>query len=339
MKERLKQLIESAGTIFITSHISPDPDALSSLLLMGTALKRNFAGKEIYMVLEEEPIGLESFEGYKSIEFGPVLTALKSHKPDLLILLDGNNFGRFSRADGEKIRRFVEENDIRTVIIDHHEPDGKDEVDLYINQGSPASVQDVYEILFDRLGLDKPDGYARTTMLGLYADTGGFTYENKRHKETLKLADKLIGAGVSVEEISNLINQYSVEDLRVLAELAANTRHEDGYNYSFIRDEFVADWIMSGKTGAQLHKGTEAFVNNFVRNIGGRKWGFITYKNILEAGDIYSASFRAVNGTKDVSKIASALGGGGHKGASGAKFEAASVSQAIDKIKAAIDSN
>jgi nanoRNase/pAp phosphatase (c-di-AMP/oligoRNAs hydrolase) len=41
---------------------------------------------------------------------------------------------------------------------------------------------------------------------------------------------------------------------------------------------------------------------------------------------------------KDVSAIAASLGGGGHKGAAGAKFEAPSLESAISKVKAAIDS-
>ena len=332
-------MIESADRILVTSHISPDPDATASLLLMGTTLQKNFKDKKIAMVLEEEPVGLESFDGYQEVEFGPIIDALRNHQSDLVILLDGNNFSRFSRADGDKIRGYVKERGLKTIIIDHHQPDGKDEVDLYINQESPATVQDVYELLFDKLELEKPGGYARTTMLGLYADTGGFAYENRRHKDTLKLADSLISAGVSVEEINNLINQYTNDDLLVLAELAANVKHEDGYNYSYIRDEFIDEWIGSGKTGAQLHKGTEAFVNDFVRNIGGRKWGFITYRNTLERGDTYSVSLRSLGNMKDVSRVAVALGGGGPRPAAGAKFEAASVEDAVAKVKAAIASS
>src|SRR5207244_3690334 len=99
------------------------------------------------------------------------------------------------------------------------------------------------------------------------------------------------------------------------------------------------DWLKSGKTGGQLHKGTEAFVNDFVRNIEGLKWGFIVYKNALEGGDVYSASLRSVGDVRDVSKIAGSLGGGGHKPAAGAKFEATSVEDALNKVRSAIASS
>jgi nanoRNase/pAp phosphatase (c-di-AMP/oligoRNAs hydrolase) len=52
---------------------------------------------------------------------------------------------------------------------------------------------------------------------------------------------------------------------------------------------------------------------------------------------LYGVSLRSVNGTKDVSKIANQLGGGGHKGASGARFEAEDIDAALEKVKQVID--
>lgn len=334
--KKLKELIETSSKILITSHISPDPDAVSSLLLAGTALKKNFSDKQIAMVLEEEPIGLEFLAGYKEIEFGPLNTALAEYTPDLIILVDANNYDRASRLSGDKVRGYISQNHVKTVIIDHHEPVGKDNADVYINQDSPATAQDVYEVLFDYLGLEKPAGFAQATMLGLYSDTGGFAYENPRHSATFKLADELIDAGANIEEINNLSQQYTDGDIKVLAELAGNATHQVDYSYSFISDEFVGEWLRDGRNGAELHRGTGIFVNDFIRNIGGRRWGFIVYKNVLAGDNIYSVSFRSVGNTKDVSGIAASLGGGGHKPAAGAKFEASSVQDAVSKVESAI---
>lgn len=334
--KKLKELIEASGKILITSHISPDPDAITSILLTYKTLRKNFPGKEIIMALEEEPLGLSFLSDYDKIKFNPMPAVLAQMHPDLLIILDGNNYNRASRLHGDDIREFITRSNIKTAVIDHHEPAGKDETDVYINRGSPATVQDVYEICFNGMELQKPDGFADITMLGLYSDTGGFAYANKRHTETFKLADELISAGANIEEINNLTNQYTDNDMLVFAELAKNAGHQDDYSYSFIRDEFVSDWLKNGLSATELHKGTEAFVNGFIRNIGGRKWGYITYKNTLGGDNNYSVSLRAVGTTKDVSEIARKLGGGGHKPAAGAKFEANSIEEALDKIKTAI---
>src|SRR5258708_2050502 len=111
--KRFDQFIKDAQRILITAHISPDPDALSSLLLMGTTLQENFGDKNIYMVLEEEPVGLDFLRGYSLVEFKPLLKAIEDTNPQLIVLLDGNNYDRFSRADGGKIRQLVKKEGIK----------------------------------------------------------------------------------------------------------------------------------------------------------------------------------------------------------------------------------
>lgn len=333
---KLKKLIEDSERILITSHISPDADAVSSMLLFGETLGLNHPDKQIKMVLEEQPLGMEFLQGYGGIKIAKLADITEEHKFDLFVILDANAVGRVTRDGVDRLREIMTAQVLKTAIIDHHEQAGKDDSDVYINQGSPAVVQDVFEILFDHLGYKKPKDYAQTTMTGLYSDTGGFAYDNPRHTDTLRLADKLLGAGANIEEVRNNLYRYSENDLAVLGELSTNVTHQDDYTYSFISDEFVKKWVENGKTGAELHMGTDDFVNNYLRNIDGRKWGFIVYKNLLSDEGIYSASFRAVSGVKDVSQIAGRLGGGGHKPAAGAKFEAGSVSEAIDTVKRAI---
>jgi len=333
MIDKFRQYIQDAEKILITSHISPDPDAVSSLLLLGTTLKLNFPAKQIRMVIEEEPDGLNFLTSYEQIEFKQLPSVLEEFNPQLFIMVDANNFERCSRQHGAEIREYVAKKQIKTAIIDHHEPEGKDDEAVYINSGNPASAQEVYELCFKGLKLQKPNGYAQTTMLGLYADTGGFAYHNPRHSETLALADELIAAGADIELIKNAIYQYTEDDLRVFGELAANIGSSADYTYSFVRDEFVGDWLKAGKTAAELHRGTEVFVNDFIRNIGGRKWGFIVYKNVLYGDNFYSVSLRSVGDVKDVSDIARKLDGGGHKPAAGGKVQAANVQEAIEKVR------
>lgn len=334
--KKLKKLIESSGRILITSHISPDPDAVSSLLLLGATLKLNYPNKSLKMVLEEEPEGLDFLEGYKDIQFQPIDEALIDFKPDLFILLDGNNYMRVSRHHGQRLRELINSNDIRTIFIDHHELDGKDQSDVFINQDSPATTQDVYELCFKYLNFAKPQDYAQTAMTGLYADSGGFVYTKSGSQEkTFDLAKELIVAGAEVERVKNLLNQYSEADMKVLGVLGANVSHEDGYTYTYLSDDFINEWLQKN-TYPQLDHSIDAFKNEFIRNIGGRKWGFIVYKNALQGKDIYSVSFRSVSGVKDVASIAAKLGGGGHKPAAAARFPAGSIEEAIDKIKRVI---
>lgn len=340
MTESHGKLIEAVKTsqkIFITSHISPDSDAVSSLLLLGIALKLNFPDKSIEMVLEEEPIGLNFLDGYDKITVTPILSILQQIKPDLFIMLDGNSYDRCSRHDGQKIRELFAKRTTSTVVIDHHELAGADEVDIYINDNYPATVQNVYKILFHDFQLQKPVGYAKTTMTGLYADTGGFVYvKDGTHKEVFELAEELVGEGVNLEELKNQLSQFHDYDMKILGELIDNVSHGSTYNYSYLRDETVENWVKEGRTQIELQSATGNFLDEYIRNIGGRKWGFIVYKNTLQGEKYYSVSLRSISGVKDVSVIANKLGGGGHKPAAGAKFEADNITEAVEKVKQVI---
>lgn len=337
--KELKELIDRAEKILVTSHISPDPDALSSVLLLGTTLKHNYPVKDVVMALEEEPEGLDFLADYNGIKFGPLLETIKGAKPDLFVMLDAVNYERCSRTGGEQVRQYLADNKVKTAIIDHHEPAGKDGTDVYIHQGSPAAVQDVYEVLFDRMKLKKPTGYGETTMLGIYSDTSAFKYLNDRHKATFKIVSELIDAGVRIEELFYKLNQYTEEQMRAIAALSKNVTHQDDYTYSFVSDEFVTEWKNEGKSAESLHRARELFINNYIRNIEGRLWGFVVCKDSTLDDDSYSVSLRSVRGAKDVSILANILGGGGHKPAAGAKIQAKNLQEALTKVKQAITSS
>ncbi len=330
---KLKDFLEKSSKILVTSHISPDPDAISSLLLLGTTLETNYPDKKVEMVLEEKPEGLDFLSGYDMIKFGPLLEAITEHKPDLIILLDGSNFDRASRENAPKVRQYIEQNNVKTIIIDHHEPEGKDNVDIYFNQNSPATTLDVYEILYNHLRMERPVDYQQTALLGIYADSGGFVYHNNRYKEMFRVVNELLDAGANLESVKTCLNTYSDDHMKVIGQLVDNLTHGDGYSYSFISDEFAQNWRETGKNPVTLKTACSKFIDNYIRNIGGRNWGFIVYPDLSIGQGIYSASFRSVGGQPDVAKIASNLGGGGHKPAAGAKIQAQDIDEAIREVQ------
>jgi phosphoesterase RecJ-like protein len=334
--QELQRLVEASNSILITSHISPDPDAVCSLLLLITTLKQNFPGKEIKAVLEETPVtDLTFLNDYGSVQYGKLIDEFKSSLPDLVIIVDANNFDRCSRDDGPKIRESLQQNNVKTAIIDHHEPDGKDSSDVYIHRGSPAATEDVY-VVAKTLGWQWPEGYAQTAMLGILSDTYRFKYSNPKYKETFEVASELIEAGASIEEIESKLERYSSQQLFVLDELIKNMKVETGYTYSYISDEFAEEWLRNNKPVIDFKNGCDLFVNEFVRNIDSNRWGFIVYQELSVEAGCYSVSLRSISGTKDVSHIAAILGGGGHKPAAGAKLRAASIQEALKKVKEAI---
>lgn len=339
MEKQLAQFIQSATKILITSHTAPDPDAVCSALLLGLTLAKNFPDKSVFINLEEKPSrSLGFLPGYESVKFGSLLQQVQEFSPDLLVIVDANRYDRCTRLDGNALNKYVSEHKstLKTVIIDHHEPDDKDSADLYINQGSPAATQDVHELCFNQLDLEKPDGYEVITMLGIISDSSRFKYANPRHRETFKIVSELLDAGASIEQLENELNQYTENQMRVLAELANHLTFEGDYSYTFISDDFARGWQEQGRAVEDFKVGCEIFTNDFIRNIDNRSWGFVVYQDLSAGQPIYGVSLRSVRATPNVAGLALKLGGGGHKAAAGAKIKADSVAMAIDLVKKAI---
>lgn len=337
MGNDLLNLVKNAQRVLVTSHVSPDPDAICSVLLLRNILVENFPEKKVLVCLEEKPAKDVSFlSGYDQIKFDPLTPLLESFKPDLFIMLDANSFERISRKDGQRIKDYVRQNNVKTVIIDHHQPDGKDEVSLYINDECPATVQNVYELCFDKLNLKKPEGYGDITMLGILDDTGRFLYENPKHHQTLDIVNDLIDEGVNIETLWNRLSRYTEDQLEVISELINNAVVDSGYTYSSLNDDFCRHWFESNGKPAKLKGAVDWFKDNFLRSIADNTWGFVVYKDPSEPDNEYSVSFRAINGTKDVSELARKLSGGGHKAAAGGRVNAGNVQDAITHVKATI---
>jgi phosphoesterase RecJ-like protein len=331
--QQLKKIIESSDKILVTSHISPDPDSICSILLTGTSLQANFPDKQITIFSEELAEGLEFLDGYSEIQSGDLGDAINRIAPDLIILVDAMNYTRATRGD---VHELLNKN-MDLVILDHHPEVGVAPNKLYINDGYPAAVQQVYETFFHELNFEKPQTYAQTTMAGLYSDTGGFAYLNNQYKKTLVLVAELLETGIKIEKIRHLLHRYSKDHLIVLAELSKNISVFNDCTYSFLTDEFVDEWKKQGKSVTVMRTGTKIFTDDFIRNIDGRVWGFLVYPDPIEGEGCYSVSLRSVAGVVDVSVVAAKLNGGGHVSASGARLKAQNINEAIEKIKEAIN--
>ncbi len=339
MKNQPKQfahLLDKSERILITSHISPDPDAISSVLLLGTTLRLNYPDKQIEMVLEEASNHDLSFlESYDKITQQPLNKAITDFKPDLFIMVDAMNVERNTRTGAAAVREFLAHNKVKQIIIDHHEEIGRDQVDLYINDRLPATAQQVYQLCFDDLKLQKPNKYAQTALLGIVADTSRFKYDNPAYKKTFRVVERLLDDGASIEALENRLERYTQAQMLVFSNLAKNVHVSDkGYTYSYIDDDFVQKVTdqPAFKTACEL------FTSRFMRNIEANEWGFLVYPEPANGQKAYSVSFRSANKVRDVAELAGKLGGGGHKRAAGTKgIKAKTVEEAVKKVEAVIE--
>lgn len=336
MEQKFRELVEAAQTIIVTSHIAPDPDAVSSSLLLTRTLRLNYSDKSVHLVFEEPPAAhLEFLEDYDTIEFRPMLGAMQELKPGLFIVTDACNYNRVSRSDYEAVEKLVTDTGIKTAIVDHHEVGPRFDATVFINHEMSSCAQEIYNLCFTRLGMQKPPAYEQVTMLGVLTDTGRFKYPHPKFRDTFAFGAELVAAGANIEKIESQLEYYSAAEIDVLSHLAANMHYEKSYNYSFITDEYRDEYMKAGKPYSDLKGMCNLFNDQYVRATNGNQWGFVVYPD--PAGpDCYRVSFRAKNGAQDVSVLAVALGGGGHPPAAAAPLKAESVEGAIKNVQAQI---
>lgn len=337
LAQKFKKLVEQSDKILVVSHVDTDPDAVCSALLLKNTLAKNYPDKTVTAVIEAPiPQKLKFLQNYDQIKTGLLIDELKFIKPQLLIMADANNYVRFTRGYIQDIRQYVKANNIKTIIIDHHIPDGHAPVDLFIHRSSPAATQDVYWLLYKQLEFKRPDGYADTAMLGIISDTGRFLYKNNRYAETLDIAKELLDEGVSIEELEKGAFNFSTDQMQVIANLASNIVSNGDYSYSFVSEDIEKKWRDKKISSTNLKEVSEFFSNTFIRNIGGSDWGFIVLPDLLSKPGNYNVSLRSIGDHKDVSVIARSLGGGGHKPAAGCKVKAENVKKATQVVVDAI---
>lgn len=307
MLEKFKKaidLINESNNIYIVTHICPDGDAIGSSMAMYLALKN--MNKNVNVVI---PNYSDRFE------FLPELKEVKNELPneeyDLLISVDVSSIDRIA-ADKENIQKAK-----KVLVIDHHQNTNVPADVLVINSKSPAACELVYE-LFETGNIEITKDIAKYIYMGIVTDTGSFNYRNTSSK-THKIAAKLLDTGIDFAYICKMVNDTMKESrLKLIAYIIDNmeTYFEGRVKYAKVPNNVL-------KSLSIPDEDAEGLVN-YLRCIVGVD--VAVYARGLEDGT-YKVSLRS-NFDYDVSKIASAFGGGGHINAAGF-----TVNEEIDNVK------
>jgi phosphoesterase RecJ-like protein len=165
------------------------------------------------------------------------------------------------------------------------------------------------------LGVTPTPTIADALYVGLVTDTGKFMYENTGERAHL-MAAELIAAGVDVGAIYRRLYEdmpYSKLELLALG-LANLSRHDDGrLTFTIVhREDFLA---------ADAEESYSEGLIDHLRSVQGTKVAAVARELLAPGNDIEpirkKVSLRATDGEVDVSVIARAGGGGGHRQAAG----------------------
>ncbi len=290
------ELATSTGPFLVATHRNPDGDAIGSLLAMSRALRN--AGRDVVMWHPDVPaIPDELAFLMEPGEF--VAHALPEDAGErTVVVLDCATAGRLSDHPPGALGA-------RIINIDHHHDNGR-YGDLNLVDGHASSTAEIVLALMDAAGMPLDTAIARALHVGLVTDTGRFSYSNVTG-ETLRADARLVDAGVDVADVGRrLYENVPLAQVRLLG--IAYSRAQallDGRLIVAVLD--LDDFAAAGTDDADG-------IAEALRGVRGAEVGALIRH--LHGGGL-RASLRAASERVDVSAIARAEGGGGHRAAAG----------------------
>jgi phosphoesterase RecJ-like protein len=291
-----------AGRVLLICHVNPDGDALGSMLGFGLGLRR----LEIPHVQATFPGTFEVPEPYAAL---PGLDLLVPEErayadPDLVIVFDVAAESRLGGLTGRLAAARV------TVVLDHHASNTRfGRINLVDAQAAATSV--VCEELLGRLDVPLDPEIAECLYVALATDTGSFKFDMTTPR-VHEMAARLIATGIRPGDISRRIfDTRPFGAMKLFAEVLGRAAldptaaggHGMVWTYATLEDldrhqqrPYVMDALID-----PVRTVAEADVSVVVKQLAAAEW---------------AVSLRS-KGAVDVSAVAVALGGGGHRLAAG----------------------
>jgi bifunctional oligoribonuclease and PAP phosphatase NrnA len=296
--------LRSGEKFVLVTHENPDGDALGSLVGMQRLLVALGKDSVMFMAADEFPLPYE----YRFFDF----EGLQSHPPEdvderTIIFLDCGNIDRNPVAA-------FKTDDAHILNIDHHHDNTRFGTVNHVVEDASCTAEIVWDLLCE-LRVDPTLEIAEALYVGLVTDTGRFMYENTGPRAHV-MAAHLIDAGVDVHEIYRRLYEgmpYSKLELTARA-LAGVQRFDDGrLTFSRLtRDDFRL-------AGAE-ESYSEGIIDH-LRSVEGTKVAALARELVDGSAGRKKVSLRSTDGHVDVSVIARAGGGGGHRQAAGFSTE------------------
>lgn len=298
--EIARWLRDDHGPFLVATHRNPDGDAIGSLLAMTRALRQ--AGRDAVMWHPDTPAVPDDLT-FLLRDGETVLHELPADLPArALIVLDCATAGRLADLPTGALGRYV-------VNIDHHHDNGR-YGDLNLIDGSASSTAQMVVQLLDAVEWPLTSEVAEPLHVGLVTDTGRLSYSNAT-PEAFRTDARLVETGIDVAAIARrLYENTPIEQARLMGIVYAKAQVLlDGRLVVAVLE--LEDFAAAGTDDAD--GAAEA-----LRGIRGAEVGALV--RTVHGGGI-RASLRAASDRVDVSLIARAEGGGGHRAAAGVSSE------------------
>jgi phosphoesterase RecJ-like protein len=298
---RVAEEIRGADRFILCTHEHPDGDALGSLVAMQQALTALGKDAVSFMAADECPLPRE----YRFLKLDRIVTTPPDDLEDrTVVFLDCGNIDR-NPAD------VLKREEAHIVNIDHHHDNTRFGTVDWVDPASSSTAEMVWALL-EAMDVELSPEIAEALYVGLVTDTGKFMYENTGPRAH-RMAAELLATGIDAQQIyRRVFEDVPQAKLALLARGLGNVeRYDDGALTltRLAREDYDA-------TGAE-----EAYSEGVVDHLRAVEGTAIAglVRDLLGPGrdGTRKVSLRAADDRVDVSAIARAQGGGGHRRAAG----------------------
>jgi phosphoesterase RecJ-like protein len=307
----IRNRLQGAGRILIVSHIRPDGDAVGSLLGLGLALAE--LGKDIQLVLEDGvPASFRHLEGSERIQ------RRAEGLFDLVIAVDASDLERTGTCLQNLQRSDKAEGRIPDINIDHHITNlNFARYNLVITEAA-ATAEIIANHLKDfSLPLTPP--IASALLTGIITDTLGFRTNNMA-PQVLHTVARLMEAGADLPSLYN----------KALHKRSFLTARLWGAGLSKLRQDGPIVWTSLTRQDRQIIGYPGRDDGDLINIVSTIEEAAVAMIFVEQNNGTVKVSLRAQSDL-DVSKVAQAFGGGGHKAAAGAQIEG-SLEEVQEKV-------
>jgi phosphoesterase RecJ-like protein len=299
-RERVLERIREDSRFALATHESPDGDALGSLVGMHELLSALGKDSAMFIAPDDLPLPHE----YRLFD---LKDAIQSPPADItertVVFLDCGNIDRNSAR--------VLRDGVHLLNIDHHHDNTHFGTLNYVVPGASCTAEIVWDLMHG-LGVRPSPVVAQALYIGLITDTGRFMYENTGPRAHV-MAAELIEAGVDVAEVyRRLYEDLPPAKLALLALALSQLQRFDEGELTLVA--LSADDFERSEAEESYAEG----IIDQLRAVEGTKVAAVVRE--LTSGERKGqrkVSLRATDDSVDVSIIARAQGGGGHRRAAG----------------------
>lgn len=289
--------MDRAEVVALACHVSPDGDALGSMLAFYHALSAD--GRSVVASFSEPFVVAPHYRILPGLDRLVPPTKFPS-EPEVMITFDSGSIARL--GDLEPAAKGARE----LIVVDHHISNTRYGSINLIDPDAAASAV-VAHRLIEACGLSIDRDAAVCLFAAIVCDTGRFQYECTT-AEVFALASELMAFDIPVASLTrSLFEEHRFAYLGLIADTLGRAvlEREKSFVWTAITQEDLA------RHGVTIEE-TEGMID-LIRRTAEADVSCVLKE---EEGGVVRVSLRSIGGT-DVSRIAAGLGGGGHRFAAG----------------------